>query len=112
MGRDLPPAEHDLMLLSDQLHRRATAAATAGPPVARTPPPLGGPDKVALWVGLLALVGGLGLLILRLVRGLPLEEPAEHGDGESKDGGAEDGEPEDGTPAHGEGDEDGDAPGA
>ena len=118
MGRDLPPAEHDLMLLSDQLHRRATAAATAGPPVARTPPPLGGPDKVALWVGLLALVGGLGLLILRLVRGLPLEEPAEHGDGDADDGHAGDSTPADGEDRDaadgGDGDGDGDetAPGA
>lgn len=72
-SRRVGAPEHDLGLLRDQLGRRATAVATLGPLTERTPPPLGGADKIALWAGLLALVGGLGLLVLRLVRGVPLE---------------------------------------
>jgi hypothetical protein len=72
-SRQVEAPEHDLGLLRDQLGRRATAVATVGPLVERTPPPLGGADKIALWAGLLALVGGLALLVLRLVRGVPLE---------------------------------------
>ncbi len=76
-GQSNAMADHDLYLLEAELGRRATALATLGPPEPREPPPLGRPDLIALWVGLIALVAGLLVLVLRLVRGLPEPEATE-----------------------------------
>lgn len=79
--------DYDLWLLESELAPRATAIATVGPAEAREPPPRSRLDELLLLAGIGVLVGGLGLLTVRLVRSvgdgpLPDTEDSDDGTGE------------------------------
>lgn len=78
---DRPSPDYDLGLLRSELVARAGAVATLGPRESLEPAPATAVEKGLVFTGLAALVGGLSLLILGLVRAVPDEDaPAPPGE--------------------------------
>jgi hypothetical protein len=67
--------DYDLSMLTSELAMRVEAEASLGPAEELSAPPLSTLDRMLLYAGLAALMGGMAWLVVALLRGVPEAAP-------------------------------------